>query len=670
MDNKFEPFIGPEKKLPELTLKAVVLGILLTVLLCASNAYLGLKVGATVSASIPAAIIAMAVLRWFKNSNVLENNIVQTMASVGEAVVAGVAFITPAMLILNLWHGFDFGKVFVLTVLGGFLGVVTTVLIRRVMMDHKDLRFPEGTAIAEVLKASAETASNAKPLVMGGLVGALISFLQDGFRVLSDATSVWFHKAGSLFGFGFGFSPALLGAGYIIGPAVAVSMFMGMLIGWIIGVPLVGYMFGVPHGMDTVTAAGMLWSDHIRYIGVGEMLVGGLWTLISLVGPIFKGIFLSIKASKGLDDATTLRTEQDMRLKTLALFALGVLVFGYFFFLYVFHLYVPGSSTFFTLSFCLLAIIFAMVFGFLFASLAAYFAGLVGATNCPGSGFILAGVILFSLITLLFFSFFEPAVLQSRGLHLAGFVLLVNTLLGCAIPIANDSSQDMKSGQLVGATPWKQEVVLFIGVVIAALVVGPTLELLFQAYGIGGVFPHAGMPHSQMLAAPQAAMMAAVVKGVFNHNLPWSMILVGVGVGIVAIFVNIRARQRGLSFPVLAMGLGIYLPMASSWPMVVGGILAYFSGKSLKKRVGRQAFYEDHRIRLRLHNALLIACGMVAGSSLIGVILAIPFAIEKSSDALKIVPDGFTPFASILSIVMLVLVCRWFYRTLNPRRTQ
>lgn len=670
MNKENKPFISSDTILPEITLKALVLGFILTILLCASNAYLGLKVGNTVSASIPAAIIAMGVLRWFKQSNVLENNIVQTMASVGEAVVSGVAFITPAMLILHIWPSFDFVKIFILTVLGGFLGVLTTTLIRRVILDHKELKFPEGTAIGEVLKASAKSAADIKPLVIGGLVGALISFLQDGFQVVSDSFSVWSYRAGSIYGYGLGFSPALFGAGYIVGPGVGFAMLIGCIVGWILGVPLTAAYYGIPHAANATAAANALWSDHIRYIGVGAMLVGGLLTLLTLCKPIYIGVRLSLKNMHdiSIDDETAglPRTEKDISMKILALVGMGVLILGYFFLFVMYHHTIHGAGEFFNLVFCLLAIIFAMVFGFIFASLGAYFAGLVGATNCPGSGFLLAGVILFSLISLALFSIFYPDVLHSQAMKIAAFILLVNTFISCSISIANDSSQDLKSGRIVGATPWKQEAVLFLGVIIAAVVVGPVLELLYQAYGIGGAFPHPGMPHSQMLSAPQAAMMAAVVKGVLNHDLPWNMVYIGGVLGLIGFFLNGFLMTKGsLRFSVLAMGLGIYLPLDSSVPMILGGFVGYFSIVSLKRKAGRKRFYEDKTIRQRLHSLLLLACGMVAGSSLMGVVLAIPFAIEKSSDALKIVPNSFLPFADILAVLLFIGLCYWFYRRLN-----
>ena len=280
--------------MPEITVKGVILAIILTIILAAANAYLGLKVGNTVSASIPAAVISMGVLRFFKHSNILENNIVQTSASVGEAMTAGVSFTLPALLVLHYWMGFNYWETVVIGLLGGFLGVSFGVPIRRVLLDDKSLRFPEGTAIGAVLKASASAKTDLSYLVGGGLVGGLIGFCQTGLRVLSDSFSYYTVKSGQLWGFGVGFAPALIAAGYIIGVSAGISISVGILITWIFGMPIISHVYGIIPGLSGDDLAMAYWAQHLRYVGVGTMLVGGIWTVITLVKPIFLGIKASL----------------------------------------------------------------------------------------------------------------------------------------------------------------------------------------------------------------------------------------------------------------------------------------------------------------------------------------------------------------------------------------
>jgi putative OPT family oligopeptide transporter len=671
MDQKRKaPFITSRHRLPEITLKAVILSILLTIILCASNAYLGLKVGTTVSASIPAAVISMGVLRFFKHSNVLENNIVQTTASIGEAVVAGIAYILPALLILHYWTHFNFLLTMIITILGGLFGVLTTSLIRKAMIEREDLRFPEGTAVGQVLKASAASNADLKPLLAGGIVGGLIALFQSGFRLVSDGFVLWAFRGNTVYGLGVGFSPALIAAGYIIGPCVAVSLIVGAVIGWIIGVPVLGHFYAVHHLASATATANAIWAAHIRYIGVGTMLVGGLWTLLILMKPVINGVRLSISAMhqrKNTSYHHIPRTDRDVPIQYIGWLSLATAILTFILLCFLFRSDLLHATRSMQLFYCLLSVVYAAIACFIFSSISAYFAGLVGSTNCPASGLIVASLMIFSLLSLLVFSFMMPNVDTRHAIALAAFVILVNTLVSCSITIANDSIQDLKSGQIVGATPWKQQVMLLVGVVVAALVIAPILNLLFYAYGIGGVFPRPGMPHSQMLAAPQAAMMAAVVKGVLTHHIPWLMIGIGAGVAAIAIFIDENIKKRGIRLPVLAVGLGIYLPLTTSVPTILGGLLAFFAKRRLHKRIIRNNLPEDDEAHKRLHRGLLVACGIVAGASLMGVVLAIPFAIAKSSDVLSLVSKSFTIYADGLGVLVTAALCFWFYHMLNKK---
>lgn len=661
------PIIPASQSIPEITIRALILGTILTIILAAANAYLGLKVGQTVSASIPAAIISMSILRFFKNSNVLENTMVQTMASVGESLIAGVAFILPALIILHTWAGFYYWQTVIVALLGGILGVLFTIPLRRALLQDKTLRYPEGIAISNVLRASAnKEKTDMKALTMGGLVGALISLFQAGFQILTDTFDFWVKSSNTLFGFELGLSPALIAAGYIVGINVAISFLVGIVIGWLAGVPALGWIYGIPTGVDSTSDAVMaIYHAHIRFIGVGTMLVGALWTLCTLFKPIAQSIMASFATLAHRTDGTSenLRTERDIPINYVLW---GVIFMLIPIFILVANYIVPNDSqishTFHTVV-CGFSAIYVIIGGFIFCSISSYFAGLIGSSNTPVSGLLVSALLIFCLLILAFFS----SIGGVSGKEVFGVILGIGTcvIIGVGIAISNDTMQDLKVGQVVGATPWKQQLMLVLGVIVSAFVVPPILELLYNAYGIGGVFPHPGMSKTQMLAAPQATLMATVAQGVYTHNLAWAMIIVGAVVGVLCIIVDEIVKQFGTRLPVLAVGLAIYLPMNTTIPVVIGGILAHIIHVRLNKMYRRGE--EETQNASHRHRGLLLACGIVAGASIMGVILAIPFAIKQSSDALKIMPDQYMSLAGILSIVVTILMCAWIYRVVMKK---
>jgi putative OPT family oligopeptide transporter len=664
------PLIPASKSIPEITFKALILSVILTALLAAANAFLGLKVGVTVSASIPAAVISLGVLRFFRNHNVLESTMVQTAASVGEGLTAGLAFIMPALLVLGYWQNFHYWQTVAIGLSGGLLGVLFSIPIRRALINRKELRFPEGVAIGNVLKASvSEESADLKMLVVGGIVGAIITLCQTGFRIVSDSVEYFWRVKGTLYGFGLGYSPALIAAGYIVGMNVGISMFVGVIIGWLIGVPVLTHVYGMPDAASAVDAANMLWSEHIRYMGVGAMLVGGLWTLVCLAKPVatsLKTSFQSIRDAKAGIAAKLPRTEKDIPMTTvlwlIAAIAIPTLIFVY---MMINPSLLPISHGL-RLIISLVTILYIIFVGFAFSSIAAYFAGLIGSTNSPGSGLSVCVLLFFSLITLALFSIDLSFVGEVSHVQLAaaGFAVMVIAILGAAMIIANETIQDLKVGQIVGATPWKQQVMLIIGVVVSALIIPPVLELLFQAYGMAGVFPRAGMDAGQMLAAPQAGLMAAVAKGAFGHSLPWDMISTGAVIAVFCIFADEFLKPRNMRLPVLAVGIGIYLPIDATIPVLFGGIIHYFVHRRFNKmrhqKHGSDAV--DAQIKKGKHRGLTLACGFVAGSSLLGVVLAIPFAIAQNSSVLCLVGENFTPIANILGLIVTVVMCVWMYK--------
>lgn len=675
--NTIDPLIPASQKLPEITVKAVILSIILTIVLAAANAFLGLKVGTTVSASIPAAVISLGILRLFRTNNVLESTMVQTAASVGEGLTAGLAFILPALLILGFWQNFNYLTSLCIGLLGGMLGILYTIPIRRALLNSPELRFPEGTAIGNVLKASVgQESADLGMLVKGGIIGAVISLFQSGFQVLTDGVDYWWKINNSLFGFGLGFSPALIAAGYIVGINVGISLMVGVVIGWIIGVPVLTYVYGLPDLSDPLMAAQQIWGNHIRYIGVGTMLVGGLWTLIKLCGPVvssLKASFAGMKSAGQSEGGSVPRTERDIPIKTV-LWLLGLIIIPTFIFAYCsFHPELIPVSGVTRVVIALVSVIYALVMGFIFSSISAYFAGLIGSTNSPGSGLTVSALLIFALIMLAVLSVDANFLGEVAGTQLAaaGYTVLIITILSACIVIANETIQDLKVGQILGATPWKQQVMLVLGVVVSALVVPLILKLLFNAYGMAGVFPHPGMDPKQMLPAPQAGLMAAMVKGAFGHNLPWSMIITGGVVAVICIFVDSILKPYKLRLPVLAVGLGIYIPMVATVPMFIGGLVQYLVYRKFKK-VRLRAHNKkvlDKKVALNKHKGLTLACGLVAGASLMGVVLAIPFSIAQSSDVWRLVGENFTPIANLLGGAVTFLLCAWMFLRITRLRS-
>ena len=662
------PIIPAEVSLPEITPKAIILGIILTIVLAAANAYLGLKVGTTVSASIPAAVISMGILRFFRNSNILENTMVQIMASVGEALTAGIAFILPALLILHVWDRFNYWQTVFTGLLGGGLGVLFTIPLRRALLNDKTLRYPEAVAIGNVLKASANREEgDLRSLTVGGIVGAGIALFQTGFQILTDSFQYWVKTSTTIFGFGLGLSPALIAAGYIVGVNVALSLLVGIFIGWIAGVPALSWYYGVPEADSATQAAALIWREHIRYMGVGTMLIGGLWTLCTLFKPVVNSMsasFTSLKQIRLGKKPVSLRTERDIPIHYVFIGTALLLIPIFFLLAFAiipqdigispqFRYFISGFST-----------LYILIGGFVFCSIMAYFAGLIGSTNSPVSGLLVCALLVICLILMVFFNA-QGGFDSESAKEMIGSVVAIGSMvvIGAALSISNDTMQDLKVGQIVGATPWKQQVMLILGVIVSAFVIPPILQLLYNAYGIGGVFPRPGMNPAQMLAAPQAGLMATVAKGAFSHTLEWSMIGTGALIAVVCVVIDeVLKKNYGTRLPVLAVGLGIYLPLDSSVPVVIGGVLAYLIQHRLNKIYHRGHAKDEVHVNAHRHRGLLLACGIVAGASLMGVLLAVPFAWTESADALRIMPASLQPFAGVLSVAVTFVLCAWIYR--------
>jgi putative OPT family oligopeptide transporter len=632
---------------PQLTTKAIFLGIALSMILAGANAYLGLFAGMTVSASIPAAVISMAILRLFRDSNILENNIVQTAASAGESLAAGVIFTIPALVILGYWDVFDYWWVSVIAGLGGLLGVLFTIPLRRSLIVEEGLAYPEGRATAEVLKVGEDPKSGIRQLVLAALTGALVKLGSSGLRLWSESAQAAGFVGNGIAYIGTNVSPALLSVGYIVGLNIATLVCVGGAISWFVAIPLYAMLYAetdpllielLGSGAGAVDVAFQIWTSQIRYLGVGAMLTGGVWALISMRGSLVSGIRSGLHQMSRRDEAPLDHTEQDTPMQ---LVLIGIVLFV----VPIFFLY-DNIHESIGLSISLPMTLIMVVAGFLFSSVAAYMAGLVGSSNNPISGITIA-TILFSSLLLLWLM--GPSGAEG-GIGPAA-AILIGAVVCCAAAIAGDNLQDLKAGYILGATPWRQQVMQAVGVVSAVLVMAPILNLLLEAYGIG--VPTEAKPNS--LLAPQATLMASVAEGVFGAGLPWGMVGLGALIGVAIIAVDEHLKKTGAAWhaPVLAVAVGIYLPLELSVPIFLGGLVAHFVER---KVASRPAAERERASRL----GVLAAAGLITGEALLGIFLAVPIVMTGQPDVLAIAhePLGGTP-----GLVIMAAIAFWMYRT-------
>jgi putative OPT family oligopeptide transporter len=663
-----EPYVPASKSLPEITVKAVVTGVLLSAVLAGANAYLGLKVGLTVSASIPAAVLSMSILRMFRKHNILENNIVQTAASAGESLAAGVIFTLPALIMLGYWQKFEYLPTMAIAFFGGTLGVMFTIPLRRALIIEAKLKFPEGVATGEVLKAGEGGSGGAKLIAVAGLAGAGVKLLQSGFQVVSGALHTAIPVGGrSVVGVASEMSGALLAVGYIVGLNIAILVFAGSVISWFIAIPIYmsvvddATLTGIIGNAEGYAAAKTVASEKIRFLGVGAMATGGLWAVLSLYKPIRDGIassFAAVKTAKnGGGLASVPRTERDtpINLVLIGTVALAIPILVVFF--YVIDQDKLGIDSTRYVTTIVVGVLFSLVAGFLFSSVAGYMAGLVGSSNNPVSGVTIASILCISFILLGILGSAVDFADAEKAAAAAATALMVGAVVCCASAIAGDNMQDLKAGHIVGATPWKQQVMQIIGVASAALVLAPVLQVLLVAYGLGDV---GGNPGSEPLEAPQAALMKTVAFGVFNMDLPWSLIGIGAGIAVFVIALDQYQKAKDSSFriPVLAVAVGIYLPIASTAPIFLGGLLAYSTGKAMR----RAKMKEEDRV-LASRRGLLFASGIITGEALIGIALAIPFAIYEDANAWAVgMPGSLAIVAKLAGAASFAFFAAWMYR--------
>jgi putative OPT family oligopeptide transporter len=668
--NPLNPSNPAYHNMAELTLRGIILGALITVVFTASNVYLGLKVGLTFSSAIPAAVISMAVLRLFGSASILENNMVQTQASAA-GTLSSVIFILPGLVMIGHWQGFPYWQTFGICAAGGMLGVLFTIPLRRVMVVQSELPYPEGLAAAEILRVgNADTAGGddvrkgLNDIWAGSIVSAAVALVTGGFRLLSEGLNVWAGVGAAIFRLPLGFSLALLGAGYLIGIVAGVAVLVGVIISWVFAVPILSMLTPAPQGASLATYATSLWSSQVRFMGAGTIGVAAVWTLITLFRPMVAGVRESLRSRSTLDDGSE-RPLTDRDLPVRAIAVVGVAVMALLTLIFAVFLIDARLSLPLLCGLVAMSLVFSCVFGFLVAAACGYMAGLVGSSSSPISGVGIIAMILVSLLLLASGS--VDHLLDAPGsskLPIALSIFVTSAIIAIAA-IANDNLQDLKTGWLVGATPYRQQIALLIGSVVGAAVISPILELLYNAYGFVGALPRPGMDASHALAAPQATLMTAIANGIFTHQLNWTMILIGVAIGALLIVIDVVLEKRGSQarVPALAVGLGIYLPPSVGMALVAGALIAWGLQVHLAKRKasGDIDMAGAERIERR---GVLVTSGLIVGESLMGVILAAVIGATGRDDPLALVGADFAPAAQWLGLAVFALVIAWFVRRL------
>jgi putative OPT family oligopeptide transporter len=635
----------------ELTWRGIILGALITLVFTAANVTLGLRIGLTFASSIPAAVISMAVLRAFKNATIYENNIVQTVASAA-GTLSSIIFVLPGLVMVGWWTGFPFWETFAICVLGGTLGVMYSVPLRRALVTQSTLPYPEGVAAAEVLKVgvgsrgqtAASVDENKRGLwaLSGAAIVSAVYALVVASRVFTDTIAGYFRAGAAATGFGVGMSLALVGAGHLMGIAVGIAILAGLFIAWGVLTPLLTALHPVAGPAAAVAVS--VWHDQVRFMGAGTIGIAALWTITQLMKPVYTGIKSSLAASRRLvetkgDTSTLPRTERDIPIGIVAAISLACFIP----LAYLFAIFLAGSSLApLTVPLVIAGVVYVVVAGFFVAAACGYMAGLIGSSNSPVSGLGILSVIGAALLLL----FVTKSLGATGAPALVAYALFVTAVLLNIATISNDNLQDLKTGQLVDATPWRQQVSLIAGVIFGSAVIPPILYILNKAYGFG-TGPHA-------LPAPQATLISALAKGVIIGQIRWDLIGYGALIGVAVIIVDqvLRSRTR-FSLAPLAVGLGMYLPAATTSAAVVGAVVGWAYNRWVEKR-------PNPAVAKRL--GVLIASGLIVGESLFTVLLAGTIVVSKNENPFAIVGDSFQTIAMPLSAIVFAIAIVACYR--------
>jgi len=650
----------------ELTCRGFIVACILTMLFTSANVYLGLKVGMTFATSIPAAVISMSVLRLLKGGYILENNIVQTMASAA-GTISAIVFILPAMVMLGFWKGFPFWQTFLLCGIGGVLGVMYTIPLRRTLVVDSSLPYPEGRAAAEILKVGSicpdkreelqQVGSPVTDITLGTIIGFVFGLISSGFKLLSDGISAY-GKIGSVYtGIGFQLSFALVGAGYLIGVRIAIALLIGTVISWGIAVPVIAEHL-LPTKLASQAYIMSIWSSQVRYIGAGTIGISAIWAFLVLLKPIAAGIRSSIASSRLRSKKETVLPihEQDIPV-TWVMIISGVLIFPLIAVLSRFISSNVGGvyNAGFVIELIAIAVFLTLLVGFLVAGVSGYMAGLVGSSYSPLSGIGIIAIVIVSLLLSILFGTSSATDHASHIQFIIALAIIVTTVIFSIACISNDNLQDLSTGHLIGATPWKQQVALIFGVIVGSLVLSPVLSVLYQAYGFVGSLPHSGMDPSQALNAPQATLMMALSKGIISHDLDWTMLFIGVLIGVAFLVLNgLYFNSKNWRISVLTIGVAIYLPSEITIPIILGGVLSYI----VKRKIKDKEHVKQHIERC----GTLMSAGFIVGTSLFGILLAVLIGASANQNPIALVGEHYHYVTNILGIVVFSLICLFYVK--------
>jgi len=637
---------APTRPLAELTFRGIVLGGLITVLFTAANVYLGLKVGLTFATSIPAAVISMAILRFFKDANILENNIVQTIASAA-GTLAAIIFVLPGLILVGWWTGFPYWTTAAVCAVGGILGVMFSVPLRRALVTGSDLPYPEGVAAAEVLKVGAgadggeENAKGLRVIILGSLVSAGFAILAAMKLVAGEAAKNFRVGAGAS-GASTSFSMALIGVGHLVGLSVGAAMFFGMIIAW------GGLMPYLTHGfvgeLDTVVST--TFRLKVRFIGAGTIGVAAIWTLLKILGPIIGGIRSAMAASRARQGGSILElTERDLPIGIVGASILATLPPMAWL---LWNFSAGGPIHDHPLAVIAGTVLYILIIGIVIAAVCGYMAGLIGASNSPVSGVGILAVLGASLLLVVIYGHSSDI---ARTNALIAYAIFATAIVFSVATISNDNLQDLKTGQLVGATPWKQQVALVLGVIFGSLVIPPVLDLLNTAFTFQGA-PNA---KDTALAAPQAALISSLAKGVLGGDLDWRLIGTGAGIGVVVIAIDeALGRASKMRLPPLGVGMGIYLPMALTLLIPVGAVIGHFYEKWAVRTSN-----PDFAQRM----GVLAATGLIVGESLFGVAFAAIVGASGNDAPLAVVGKDFATIGLFAAPIVFFGLIAWLYHS-------
>jgi putative OPT family oligopeptide transporter len=637
----------------ELTIRGLILGALITTIFTAANVYLGLKVGLTFASSIPAAVISMAILSVVKDSSILENNIVQTVASAA-GTLSAIIFVLPGLVIVGWWTGFPFWQSFLICLSGGILGVLFTIPLRRALVTNSDLPYPEGVAAAEVLKVGAGTRGDTKDpgearegliaVILGSVASAGLAIIT-ATRVLA-ATVTGFFRLGATAssGYDIAFSLALVGAGHLVGLSVGIAMLTGLIIAWAVAVPILTSQQPAADGVTLAAHTLGIWRTQVRFIGAGAIAVAAIYTLARLAKPVVGGLVSTLAASR----ATEREDDRDRDLSPgwIIILTVACLVLaGWLAFTFARSTVLAPNAVTLTV----IAVPFVLIAGFLIAGICGYMAGLIGASNSPISGVGILSIVLCSSILILVVS---PTAATRPAL--VAFALFTTAIVFACATISNDNLQDLKTGQLVGASPMRQQIALIVGVAAGASVIPFVLNLLAKAYGFAGAANVGVLDPEHPLPAPQATLISALAQGVIGGSLQWKMLGIGalVGVGLILLDTLLGAMNK-IRVPPLAVGIGIYLPMSATFAVVVGAVISYWYEK-----VARRSANPERTERL----GTLVASGLIVGESLWGVVNA-GLIVGLSNDApIGLVPESFAPapWLGALAFIGIIILLYWW----------